>query len=49
LRDEDVISAARAAADEIVSTDPLLERHPQLAAAVEQLAATERADYLEKS
>jgi ATP-dependent DNA helicase RecG len=49
LRDEDVISAARAAADEIVSTDPLLERHPQLAAAVEQLVATERADYLEKS
>jgi ATP-dependent DNA helicase RecG len=49
LRDEDVISAARAAADEIVSTDPLLERHAQLAAAVEQLVATERADYLEKS
>jgi ATP-dependent DNA helicase RecG len=49
LRDEDVISAARAAADEIVSTDPLLERHAQLAAAVEQLAATQRADFLEKS
>ena len=49
LRDEDVISAARASADEIVAADPLLERNPQLAAAVEQLAATERADYLEKS
>jgi ATP-dependent DNA helicase RecG len=49
LRDEDVISAARAAADQVVAADPLLERHPHLAAAVEQLAATEQADYLDKS
>jgi ATP-dependent DNA helicase RecG len=49
LRDEDVISAARASADEIVAGDPLLERHPHLATVVEHLAATERADYLEKS
>jgi ATP-dependent DNA helicase RecG len=49
LRDDDVISAARAGADEVVGADPLLQRHPALAAAVEQLASTERADYLDKS
>jgi ATP-dependent DNA helicase RecG len=49
LRDEEVISGARAAAGEIVADDPLLDRHPQLASAVKRLVAADQADYLEKS
>ena len=49
LRDERVIADARTAAQRLVETDPLLERHPALAAAVAQQAEAERADYLEKS
>jgi len=49
LRDEDVISAARAAADAVVAEDPALDGHPALAAVVASLLATEQAGYLEKS
>jgi len=49
LRDEDVISGARAAADAVVDADPTLERHPALAAAMSPLLATAQASYLEKS
>ena len=49
LRDEDVISAARAAADAVVAEDPALDGHPALAAVVASLLATEQASYLEKS
>jgi ATP-dependent DNA helicase RecG len=49
LRDEEVISDARAAADAVVADDPKLERHPVLAAVVASLLATEQASFLEKS
>ncbi len=49
LRDEDVIAQARTSAERLVAADPLLDRHPHLAAAVAQLIATEQAGYLEKS
>ncbi len=49
LRDEDVISAAREAADAIVGGDPDLERQPVLAAAVARLVETDQAGYLDKS
>jgi ATP-dependent DNA helicase RecG len=49
LRDEEVISAARAAADAVVAEDPALDGHPALAAVVASLLATEQAGYLEKS
>ena len=49
LRDEAVISNARASADKVVSDDPELVRHPALAAVVASLLATEQASYLEKS
>jgi ATP-dependent DNA helicase RecG len=49
LRDEDVIVAAREAAEAIVTTDPALQRHPRLAAAVAALNESEQGDYLEKS
>lgn len=49
LRDEDVISDARAAAESVVHTDPTLDRFPALAAALASLQATEQAAYLEKS
>ncbi|WP_116110810.1 ATP-dependent DNA helicase RecG [Amycolatopsis ruanii] len=49
LRDEDVIAAARERAQEIVSGDPALDRHPGLAHMVSDLVDSERAEYLEKS
>jgi ATP-dependent DNA helicase RecG len=49
LRDERVIADARAAAQQVIEADPLLEQHQALAAAVAQQAEAERADYLEKS
>ena len=49
LRDEDVITAARAEATALVSEDPDLATVPALARAVAALLDEERADYLEKS
>ena len=49
LAHEDVIAAARTAADALVSTDPSLERHRTLAASVEARLATEQAGFLDKS
>jgi ATP-dependent DNA helicase RecG len=49
LRDEEVITDARAAAELVVKTDPLLERHPALAAAVEVLTTSDQAGYLDKT
>ncbi|HEX6234871.1 MAG TPA: ATP-dependent DNA helicase RecG [Jiangellaceae bacterium] len=48
LRDENLIMIAREAAGSVVTSDPELERHPDLAAAVAALGAEER-DYLEKA
>ncbi|HSN06701.1 MAG TPA: ATP-dependent DNA helicase RecG, partial [Candidatus Angelobacter sp.] len=49
LRDEDVITAARAEATALVAEDPNLESVPALARAVTALLDEDRADYLEKS
>jgi ATP-dependent DNA helicase RecG len=49
LRDEDVITAAREEATELVASDPGLATVPALARAVERLLDEDRADYLEKS
>jgi ATP-dependent DNA helicase RecG len=49
LRDEADIVIARAYADELVLADPSLAGHPGLAAAVDELVATEQAEYMEKS
>ncbi len=49
LRDEDVITAARAEATALVAEDPDLATVPALARAVAALLDEERADYLEKS
>jgi len=49
LRDEGDIVTARRYADEMVLGDPSLGSHPGLAAAVEELVATEQAEYMEKS
>ena len=49
LRDEDVIEQARGDAAEVVAADPALEHYPALRAAVDALAADERAEYLGKT
>ncbi len=49
LRDEAVIEQARDDARLLVGADPLLSKHPGLAAAVAALVDDERADYLEKT
>ncbi|MFT4011137.1 MAG: ATP-dependent DNA helicase RecG [Nocardioidaceae bacterium] len=49
VRDEAIISEARDIADEIVTTDPTLTDHPDLATAVAQLEDAQRADYLERA
>ena len=49
LRDAAVIADARDAAEEVVSDDPDLGRHPHLKAAIVAVLADERADYLEKT
>ncbi|WP_055589180.1 ATP-dependent DNA helicase RecG [Streptacidiphilus griseoplanus] len=48
LQDEETIAAAREEAVRLVSDDPALARHPDLAAALESLLDEDRADYLEK-
>ena len=49
VRDVDVIELARTAADAVVASDPLLDRHPALAAEVDLMLSDEQAGYLEKS
>jgi len=49
VRDIGVIETARAAAAHVVSADPLLDRHPALAAEVARMLSDEQAGYLEKS
>jgi ATP-dependent DNA helicase RecG len=49
VRDEDVIADAREAATAVIAADPDLAGLPALAATVEALEATERADYLERT
>ncbi|GLW06082.1 ATP-dependent DNA helicase RecG [Microtetraspora sp. NBRC 13810] len=49
LRDEDVITAAREEAAELLAADPEFEAHPVLRAEIERLVADERAGYLEKT
>ena len=49
VRDIDVIEAARTAADAVVAADPLLDRHPVLAAEVKRMMSDEQAGFLEKS
>ena len=47
IRDEPLVEEARQAAQEIVSADPQLARHPVLRERVRMLAADDRADFLE--
>jgi ATP-dependent DNA helicase RecG len=49
LRDEDIITEARTAAQAVVDTDPDLTANPGLAAMVATLLTEERADFLEKA
>ncbi|MFC4589710.1 ATP-dependent DNA helicase RecG [Sphaerisporangium corydalis] len=49
LRDEDVISDARAEAAGLLSGDPELSGHPELRAEIDRLLGDDRADYLEKA
>ena len=49
LRDEDLISQARAEAGTMVGEDPELRRNPVLAAQVAKLVAADSAEYLDKS
>ncbi|GAB3157259.1 ATP-dependent DNA helicase RecG [Amycolatopsis sp. NPDC004378] len=49
LRDEDVIAASRASAQEIVEKDPDLKKYRGLAQMVADVVDVERAEYLEKS
>jgi ATP-dependent DNA helicase RecG len=49
LRDEDLITAARREAGDLVAADPDLSGHPLLARQVAALVAAERAEYLEKA
>ncbi len=49
LRDEDLITAARAEAADIVSSDPTLAEHPLLADQVAALVREDQAEYLEKA
>jgi ATP-dependent DNA helicase RecG len=49
LRDEDLISAARIEAADIVAADPTLADHPLLAAQVAALVDDDQAEYLEKT
>ncbi|WIY02656.1 ATP-dependent DNA helicase RecG [Amycolatopsis mongoliensis] len=49
LRDEDVIAASRASAQEIVEQDPDLKKYRGLAQMVADVVDVERAEYLEKS
>ncbi|MEU5257901.1 ATP-dependent DNA helicase RecG [Amycolatopsis sp. NPDC021455] len=49
LRDEDVIAASRASAQEIVEKDPELKKYRGLALMVADVVDVDRAEYLEKS
>ncbi|MEU9835183.1 ATP-dependent DNA helicase RecG [Streptosporangium sp. NPDC048047] len=49
LRDEEVILAARADAEEMLAADPELIGHPVLRTEIDRLLADERAEYLEKA
>jgi len=49
LRDEDVIAASRALAQELVTQDPELAKYRGLAQMVADVVDVERAEYLEKS
>lgn len=49
LRDEDVIAASRASAQEIVEKDPDLKKYHGLAQMVADVVDVDRAEYLEKS
>jgi ATP-dependent DNA helicase RecG len=49
LSDEDLIGHARDEAVQVVTADPALADHPDLAAAVEQILAVQRAEFLEKA
>ncbi|MFB9908036.1 ATP-dependent DNA helicase RecG [Allokutzneria oryzae] len=49
LEDEDVIEAARVAADDVVAADPELLNHPGLAGMVSDLIHEEHAEFLEKT
>jgi ATP-dependent DNA helicase RecG len=49
LRDEETIVAAREAAEDLLAADPELERAPELARAVQDVEASQRAAYLEKT
>jgi ATP-dependent DNA helicase RecG len=49
LRDEELITTARAEAADIVAADPDLARHPLLAAQVAALVNDDQAEYLEKA
>jgi ATP-dependent DNA helicase RecG len=49
LRHENIIMNARDAAASIITDDPDLARHPDLAAAVDVLVDEQRADYLDKA
>jgi ATP-dependent DNA helicase RecG len=49
LRDEELITAARAEAADIVAVDPTLAGHPLLAQQVAALVKDEQAEYLEKA
>jgi ATP-dependent DNA helicase RecG len=49
LRDADLIGEARAEAEELLTADPELSKHPGLAAVVAALVDAEQAEYLEKT
>jgi ATP-dependent DNA helicase RecG len=49
LHDEELITAARAEAADIVAADPTLAKHPLLAAQVAELVNDDQAEYLEKA
>ncbi len=49
LRDEELIGLARSEAEDLVGADPALAGQPALAAAIDALLDTERAEFLEKA
>ncbi len=49
LRDAEVIADARRTAERVVRSDPTLENHPTLAAAVADVVESERGQFLERS
>src|SRR5690606_2390345 len=48
IRDTEIIEQAKAEVEALLSTDPKLERHPELLAVLQELNE-DRADYLQKS